>query len=49
MVLKALVKVLEVVFFLGWAGCAITIPVAAWKYCSVILERDDEPDEAEGD
>ncbi len=32
---------LTVLFALGVAGCAITIPIAAWKFFSVLLERDE--------
>ncbi len=31
---------LTILFVLGVAGCAITIPLAAWKFFSVLLERD---------
>ncbi len=31
---------LTVIFALGVAGCAVVIPVAAWKFFSVLLEKD---------
>lgn len=36
------IKFLEGLFLIGVAGCLLTIPMAAWKYCSVIFEKDDE-------
>ena len=36
------IRVLEVVFLIGVAGCAATIPMAAWGYCSVLFEKDTE-------
>ncbi len=35
-----LIKLLEVLFLLGVVGCLITIPLAAWGYCSVLFEKD---------
>ena len=34
------VKILEAVFLIGVAGCAVTIPMAAWGYFSVLFEKD---------
>ena len=38
-------------FLAGWIGCAITIPLAGYKYMSVVFERDaeDRPGEAAAD
>ncbi len=36
--------VLTIIFAIGVAGCAIVIPLAAWKFFSVLLEKD-TPDE----
>ncbi len=38
--MKIIVGVLEIVFIIGAIGCCITIPVAAWGYFSVLLEKD---------
>jgi hypothetical protein len=40
--MSVLINILEGLFLLGCAGCVITIPLAAWKYCSVILEKNEE-------
>lgn len=32
--------ILTVVFAIGVAGCAIVIPIAAWKFFYVLIERD---------
>jgi hypothetical protein len=44
---KLLVHVLQVLFAIGWIGCAVTIPLCAWKYSSVIFEKDTDEDIAE--
>ena len=40
-----LAQVLLGLFIAGWIGCAITIPMAAFKYASVLFERDEPEDE----
>ncbi len=35
-----MLKILEVLFLIGVAGCLITIPMAGWGYFSVLLEKD---------
>ena len=42
-----LVKVLTVLFLIGVAGCLVTIPIVAWKFFSVLLEKDDAENGAE--
>ncbi len=42
-----LAHVLTVVFALGLAGCALVIPMAAWKFFSVLLEED-TPEQKQG-
>jgi hypothetical protein len=43
----ALARIMTVTFALGVAGCLVTIPIVAWKFFSVLLEKDAEPgDEA---
>ncbi len=37
--------ILTIIFAIGLAGCAIVIPLAAWKFFSVLLEKD-TPDES---
>ncbi len=39
-----LALILTVLFALGVAGCAIVIPLAAWKFFSVLLEKDTAED-----
>ena len=39
--LHILVKVLTVLFAIGVAGCLVTIPIVAWKFFSVLLEKDE--------
>jgi hypothetical protein len=34
-------KVLTWLFAIGVGGCLITIPIVAWKFFSVLLEKDD--------
>ena len=34
-------------FLVGVAGCAITIPLCAWKFVSVLFEPPDESEVAE--
>jgi hypothetical protein len=36
-----LAKVMTVLFALGVGGCLVTIPIVAWKFFSVLLEKDD--------
>lgn len=43
-----IIKFLEGLFLLGVAGCLVTIPMAAWGYFSVLLERDPEEAAAGG-
>lgn len=33
-------RLLTVIFVIGVAGCAIVIPMAAWKFLSVLFEKD---------
>lgn len=36
---------LSLIFALGWIGCLATIPMAAYKFVSVLFEKDtDEPE-----
>ena len=39
--LHLLVKALTVLFAIGVGGCLVTIPVVAWKFFSVLLEKDE--------
>ena len=41
------VKILEGLFVLGVVGCAVTIPMAAWGYFSVLFEKDTEEERGE--
>jgi hypothetical protein len=45
--LHILVKVLTVLFAIGVAGCAVTIPIVAWKFFSVLFEKDASENGAE--
>ena len=36
----ALIHILQGVFVAGMIGCAITIPICAWKYFAVLFEAD---------
>lgn len=38
-----LIKIVEVLFLIGVAGCLLTIPIAGWGYFSVLFEKDVEP------
>jgi|tagenome__1003787_1003787.scaffolds.fasta_scaffold16235065_1 hypothetical protein len=39
-------KFLTLVFTIGWIGCLLTIPLAAYKFVSVLFEKDsDEPEQ----
>jgi hypothetical protein len=40
-------KTLTVLFAVGVAGCFITIPIVAWKFFSVLLEKDEPEHNAE--
>lgn len=40
--MEVFVKILQVIFIAGCCGCAITIPICAWKYFSVLFEKDTE-------
>ncbi len=44
-VLELFFWVLMVVFTAGWIGCAITIPLVAFKFLMVPFEKDSEPAE----
>ena len=33
-------KFLTLVFTIGWIGCLLTIPMAAYKFVSVLFEKD---------
>jgi hypothetical protein len=35
-------KFLTLVFTIGWIGCLLTIPLAAYKFVSVLFEKDSE-------
>lgn len=37
-----IIRIVEVLFLIGVAGCLVTIPVAAWGYISVLFEKDEE-------
>ena len=38
-------RILTLVFMIGVAGCLVTIPLAAYKFFSVLFEKDsDEPE-----
>jgi hypothetical protein len=39
-ILGVLFKILTIFFVVGWIGCAITIPICAWKFFSVLFEKD---------
>lgn len=41
------VWVIQALFLVGVAGCAITIPLCAWKFVSVLFEPADESEAAE--
>ena len=45
--LHILVKILTVLFAIGVAGCMVTIPIVAWKFFSVLLEKDEPENGAE--
>lgn len=34
--------ILMVLFGIGWLGCALTIPMAAFKFLWVLFEKDEE-------
>jgi hypothetical protein len=38
-------KVLTLIFTIGWIGCLLTIPMAAYKFVSVLFEKDSEEPE----
>jgi hypothetical protein len=38
--------VLTIIFMVGVAGCAIAIPIIAWKFASVLFEKDLDGDDA---
>ena len=38
-------KFLTLVFTIGWIGCMLTIPLAAYKFVSVLFDRDQEGSE----
>jgi hypothetical protein len=38
-------KFLTLVFTIGWIGCLLTIPMAAYKFVSVLFEKDSEDPE----
>ncbi len=38
-------KFLTLVFTIGWIGCLLTIPMAAYKFLSVLFEKDAEEPE----
>ncbi len=40
-----LAQLVTIVFVIGVAGCAIVIPLAAWKFFSVLLEKDADKEE----
>ncbi len=42
-VLELFFWVLMAVFTAGWIGCAITIPLVAFKFLMVPFEKDSEP------
>ena len=35
-----LAHAVTIIFAIGVAGCAVVIPLAAWKFFSVLLEKD---------
>ncbi len=37
-------RLLSVVFTIGWIGCLLTIPLAAFKFLAVLFEKD-QPEE----
>ena len=37
---SALIHIVQGVFVAGMIGCAITIPICAWKYFAVLFEAD---------
>jgi len=39
-ILHLLVRALTVLFAIGVGGCLVTIPIVAWKFFSVLLEKD---------
>lgn len=45
--MKTFVEIIQALFLLGVAGCAITIPLCAWKFFSVLFESDEESEAAE--
>ena len=46
--MEVFVKILQVIFIAGCCGCAITIPICAWKYFSVLFEKDTEEEMRDG-
>lgn len=45
--MKSFVWFLQLLFFIGMVGCAITIPLCALKFFGVIFESDEEADAAD--
>ena len=45
--MKTFVTILQGLFLLGVAGCAITIPLCAWKFFSVVFESNQDAEAAE--
>ena len=41
------VHVLSILFLIGAIGCAIAIPIIAWKFASVLFEKDSGEDETQ--
>jgi hypothetical protein len=42
-----LARILTVLFGIGVAGCVVAIPIVAWKFFSVLLEKDEPEHVAE--
>ena len=45
LLLLILVRALTVIFYTGMIGCAVVIPMVAWKFAAVLFEKD-EPQHA---
>lgn len=45
--MHTLAVILQIVFILGVIGCCVTIPLAAWGYFSVLLQKDTDEERGE--
>ncbi len=45
-VMTVLLRILQFMFYMGVAGCALTIPIVAYKFFSVLFEKDEDQPQA---